>query len=327
MTDIGRQVKYGIGIETTAGTAVPASAWVNQLAFELNPVATYAVNQAAWGNIVKSNGADVLRTHTEGSLEAKLTSQTAGYFLLGAFGNVLSTINADVSGTVYNHSFNISEDISGKSFTLIRKDGISAEAFALARFGEWTMSMELDDYVKYTANVMAKNGTATTATAVYSEEAEFVPKHLSLKTATSVAGLSGATSQKTVQSFSITVNPNLEIDLEAGNDQPFGFTSRGYEASFEMTCRYNDTSFKDAYLNGTALALEITALNSAVTIGTAAKNKLVITAPRMNITDWSRTEDLDSPLTQTMTGTIHYDPTTAKALSAILTNAKATYTA
>jgi len=327
MAELGRQIKYGIGIETVAGTAVPATKWINQLSFELNPISTYATNNAAWGNIVKTNGADVLRTHTEGKLEAKLTDITSGYFLLGAFGSVSSASNADASGLVFDHTFSINENINGKSFTLVRKDGIATEAFALARMGKWELSMKLDDYITYSADIIAKKGASTTATVAYVEEAEFVPKHITVKTAADLAGLTGATAQTTVESFTLTVDPSIEIDWESGSADPAGITSRGYEASFEMTCRYNDTIFQDAYKNGTALALQITALNSDVTIGTTAKPKLVITSPKMNITDWTRKEDLDSPLTQTMTGTIHYSPADAKAITAVLTNKKATYIA
>lgn len=325
MADLGRQIKYGIGKETTPGTAVAATNWINQLSFEFNPRSEYVTNTSAYGVIERTNSASVLRQWAEGNFEAKLTDKTSGLILLGAFGSVATTDNADANAAVKDHTFTINQDIAGQSFTLVRKDSLSTKAFALARFGEWTLNMELGDYIKYTANVLAKIGASTTATPAYTSENEFVPKHLSVKTASTEAGLSGATAISTVESFTLTVNPNLETDWEAGNAAPYGFTSRGYEMNFEMTARYNNTTYEDAYNNGTQLALQVTATNTDVTIGTAANPKLVITAPKINITDWTRSEDVDAPVTQTFTGTIHYSVADAKALTAVLTNTQASY--
>lgn len=325
MADLGRQVKYGIGKESVAGTEVAASYWLNQLEFSLDPKSEYVSNKSAYGNIFRTNSATVLRQWAEGSLNGKLTSNTGGLILLGAFGSVVTSDNADANASVKDHTFSINEDIRGVPFTFIRKDSLTTEAFTAGRFGQWELSMELDDYIKYTANVMARKGTTTTATPAFTSETEFVPKHMSVKTATALAGLAGATATSTVQSFTLTVNPNLEIDWESGNGAPASFTSRGFEATFEMTCRYNDTTYKEAYLNGTNQALQITALNTDVTIGTSANPKLVITASKMNITDWTLSGDLDSPLEQTMTGTIHFDTAQSKALSAVLTNTVASY--
>lgn len=317
MADLGRQVKYGLGKEATAGTAVAPTHWLNQLNFELNPQSEYAVNNSAYGVVEKTNEATVLRQWAEGNFEAKLTSDTSGLILLGAFGSVSSAADADLSGTVYNHTFNLNQNINGQSLTLVRKDSLSTLAYALGRFGEWSLSMELGDYVKYTANVLAKKGTATTATAAFTSETEFVPKHMTVKV--------GGSTISTVESFNLTVNPNLETDWEAGNGAPFGFSSRGFDLSFEMTCRYNDQTLEDAYNNGTNVALEVSAVNTDVTIGTAKNPGLVITAPKCNITDWTRNEELDSPLTQTLTGTIHYSSADARAIRAVLTNTTSSY--
>lgn len=320
MSFLGRQVSYGIGKETTPGTAVAATHWINQLSFELNPMSEYVNNESAFGVIEKTNSANVMRKWAEGTFEAKLTDLTAPLVLQGAFGSVSTATNVDASGTVYDHTFNINQNVSGQSFTLVRKDAVSTQAFALARFGEWSLSMELGDYIKYSADVLAKAGSTTTATVAYSNENEFVPKNITVKTATTTGGLAGATAVATLESLTLTVNPNLEADYAAGSEVPYGFTSRGYDLSFEMTMRYEGSTYEDAFKNGTELALQVSAVNSDVTIGTSGHPGLVITAPKMNISDWSRNEDLDSPVTQTMTGTIHYSVADAYALRAVFTN-------
>lgn len=317
MAEIGRQVKYGVGVETTAGTPVAPTKWINQLAFDMHPVVTTANNESAWGNLFRTNSTTKIREHSEGTLEAKLTADNSGIILLGAFGAVSTAANADASGTVKDHTFTLNQNIAGKSLTFVRQDGLSTKAYALGRIGEWTLSVDLDDYVKYTANIMAKPSTATTATAAYVEETEFVAKHFTVNT--------GGDAISTVESFTLTVNPNLEADTGAGSAAPYGFSSRGYDASFEMTCRYNDLTFENAYRNGTDVELNLSIVNTDVTFGTAAHPALAIEAGRANITDWTLNEDLDGPITQTLTGTIHYFPSDARALRAVLTNTTASY--
>jgi hypothetical protein len=312
MAILGRQVNYGLGLEAIAGTPVTATNWVNQLGFDFNPRSETVTNNSAFGVVERNNGADVLRNWSEGSLEAKLTDRTSGLLLTSAFGNVSSAANADASGNVYDHTFTINQDIEGKTLTLVRKDDVSTIAYAGARVGEWSLNLELGDYVKYSANVLAKQGVSTTATAAYSAENEFLPKHMAVKIDSNTI--------LTAESFSLTVNPNIDPDWEFGSGDPFSFTSKGYEFNFELTCRYQDTVLETAYKDGTYHSFEVAAVNTGATIGTSANPSLVITAPRFSVTDWTLNQDLDSPVTQTLTGTIYYSQSDSKAIQAVLTN-------
>lgn len=325
-TDLGSQVSYGVGKEVTAGTGVAATYWLNQLSFAMNPVVTYTDNTAAWGVLEKANDSIITSQYAKGTLNGKLTDESAGLILLGSFGSVSSVANADASGDVYDHTFTINQDIDGQSLTFVRKDSLSTMAYAMSRIDKWALSMKLKDYVQYNADVLAMVGSSTTASVVYVAENEFVPKHISVKTASSASGLSAASAVSTVDSFTLTVNPNLSTsDFAAGSNDPFSFSSQGYDLSFEMECRYNDTTYEDAYKNNTPLALEVSASNSDVTIGTSANPGLTFTAYKMYITDWARSEDLNKPLTQKMTGTIYYSSADAKAIQAVLTNLVTSY--
>lgn len=317
---LGRQVKYGIGVETTPGTAVTASKWFNQLSFELNPVVTTVNNESSWGNLVKTNSANVVRRHAEGKAEAKLTPDLGGLLLALAFGNSSSTAVAGNAG-VYDHTINLTNDIIGKTATFVKQDDLSTEAYAGGRIGEWALSLDLDGYLKYTASIFAQAGVTAAATPVYTEDVEFVASHFNVKQAATIGAIGAASNLSTVESFSITANANIEADNAAGSKSPRGFSSRGYDLSFEMTTRYADRTFEDAYKNGTSAAFQVTIENDDEVIGTNARGKFVFTAPRVTISEWTReASDLDAPVTQSMTGTIHYSPTDLYALRAVVTN-------
>lgn len=325
MAEIGRQVKYGIAKESTFGTPVAATSWVNQLSFALNPMSEYVDNVSAYGNIVKTNNSTVLRSWSEGSFEAKLTSDRVGLFLLGAFGTINTTTNADASTLVKDHTATINENINGQSFTFHRKDSLTTKQYPGGRINDFTLSMELGDYIKISGNILAQKGASTTGTPAFTAETEFTPKNFNVKTASSAAGLGAAQNISALESFTLHVNPNLELDWQSGSGDPYSISSRGYDLTFEMTTRYLNTTYEDAFTAGTKLALQVSAVNSSVVIGTSANPGLVFTAPSVHITDWSRSEDLDAPITQSMTGTIHYSPADAYALRAVLTNLTASY--
>lgn len=322
MSQIGREVFYGIG----KGADVTASHWINQLSFDFAPKVEYLTNSSAYGVLERTNSATPYRYWSEGSLEAKVTPDNAGLLLLGVFGSVSTADNPDANAVVKDHTFNLTQDMDGQLMTLVMVDEHVTEKYKSARLGETTISFSLDDYLKISSSVMAKKGVTTTATpALQSVLTEFVPKHFAVKTATTTGGLGAASNESTLESFTLTINPNIEADWSAGADEPYGFSSRGYDLSFEMSCRYNSTTYRTAFLNGTELALQITLANTDVIIGTSANPGIVFTAPKFNITDWSLDGDNDSARTQVMTGTIHYSAADAYALRAKLTNTVASY--
>lgn len=322
--DLGRQVAYGIGIEETAGTPVAPSHWFNHLGFSLNPVVTKAANNSAWGNIVRTNGSSVVREHAEGNAEAKLTSNLGAIILALAMGDVSSVANSDASGEVYDHTIRLTEDIMGRTATLTRKDSVSTERFAGARFTNWELSLDLDGYLTFTADILAKKGEDTTATAAYDEQPEFVAKHLNIRQAASASAISSAGNISKVQEFSLSMNSNVEADNEAGAGTPSSFSSRGYELSFSMTKRHTDDTFKNAYENGDYAAWQTLIENTDETIGTSAHPAFQFTAPRVSIDEWERDGDLDNPQNEVMTGNIHFSPAEGYAIEALVTNTLAT---
>lgn len=322
MADNGRQVRYGVGI----GADVAPAAWLDHLSVELNDRTEHVMNNSATGRLERTNSSLALRSWAEGPYEEKLTADRSVYTLLGVFGSISTTDNADSNAAVKDHTLNLSQNVEGQPLTFYRKDSLTTKKYKNARLGETTISMALDDYVRISSNVLASKGVTTTATPTTSAEAEFVAKHFSIKASTTgIAGIAAATGISTVESCVLTINPNLRINWEAGSDEPESFTSEGYEVSFELSKRYNDTTFEDAYNNDTELAFQLTLENTDVLIGTAAHPKFVFPAPHVKITDWAKNEELDGPITETMTGTIHFDRTAGYALRAIVTNTTASY--
>ena len=71
-------------------------------------------------------------------------------------------------------------------------------------------------------------------------------------------------------------------------------------------------------------------LNSTETqvqIGTKSHPGIKIKAPKVRVSEWSTSNDLDAVIEQTLSFSIELDATKGKAIEAVLTNTKANYNA
>jgi hypothetical protein len=323
----GRKVAVGIARETTRGTAVVPAYWINHLSQSIVPRTEKVMNESALGVLSTFNDSTQVYEWAEGSIEAKLSATSGGLVLLGAFGTVNSALNADASEDVYDHTFTLSNSNSPQSLTITRKDDVDNRAYPLGMINNFELNMELGDYIKFTADFLASSGSSSTANVSRIEEVEFKPKYASVKMAANLAGLSGATALATVQSFRITVNRNVERDHEAGSNAPYDISVRGIEVNGEIVLRYENATQRDAYLNDTKRAMEISIVNTDETIGTAANPSLTFTMPKVTLEDWNLDQALDDKVTQTLGFQALYDVSEAEQVEAVLTNLVASYTA
>lgn len=319
---IGRRVGVGIAKEAARGTAeAAADYWVRHLSLELNPRAEKVMNTSAVGVLDVNSDSAVTAEFAEGSLEGKLGIDSIGLILLNLFGSVSSVVNADVSGSVYDHTFALTQSNQPPSLSLFRSDPVDDRVWPLAMFDNWELTLELGGYVRFSADVIAKSGAAQAATVAYSDETEFVvPKHATVKQANDLAGLSGASAIATVQSLTLAMNRNNERDHQFGQNDPYDITPRGREITAELVLRYDATTQEDLYLADTKQALEIAIADTDTTIGTAANPALTLTAPKVTYNDFSREDSLDDKVTQTISFTLLHDLTAGYSLQGLLTN-------
>ena len=328
MAETGRKVSVGLAREAVRGTAeTSADYWINHLSQSITPQTEKVMNESAVGVLSTFNDSTGVYEWAEGSIEQKLSDESAGLMLLGAFGTVNSAANADASEDVYDHTFTLSNSNSPQSLTVIRRDAVSNKAYPLGMINNYDLEMELGDYIKHTADFITAPGVTSTATVTRIKENEFKPKYAGVKFAANLAGLSGASNLGTVQSFRITLNRNVERDHEAGSNAPYDISVRGIEVSGELVLRYDSNVQEVAYLDDVKRAMEISIVNTDETIGTSANPGLVFTAPKVTLESWDLDQTLDDKVTQTIGFQALYDVDEASQIEAVLTNLVATYTA
>lgn len=321
----GRKYQVGLGKETTRGTAVAPSYWIQKNDVSVEEKRQYVEDDASVGVIVDTIGAEIGKEWAEGEVSGKVLDRSFGLFMLGALGSVASVEKGGDAG-VYDHTFSLSNANNHQSLTIEVKNDVEQKKFALGVMTSLKISAEVGKIVDFVAGFKAKKGATASNTPSYlTTERLFVGKHAILKTATNLAGL-GAASAINVRSVEVSINKNVEEHDAIGSSEPVDFANKfvsvegNIEAMFE-----NASDFKSLFEAGTKKALRLEITNYDVTIGSASNPKLQIDLASVSFEDWSRKSGNNDLVSQTIKFKGHYSLTDAKLIQAVLTNLVASY--
>lgn len=317
---IGRKVAVGLGKETVRGTAVAPTFFVRHLSLDFKQKGEVVQNESALGVREKFSDSEIVKEWGEGKLEGKVNDKSIGLILLGVFGSVVSA----ASGAGFNHTFNVDESNTPQSLTVALKDGVTSRRFALAMIKSLEITIEAGEYVKFSADIVAKKGVDTANTVAYVTEYEFTSKDAYVKFASTTGGLAAATASA-IKSAKLTIDTGVEAYYEVGNTSPAEIHAGAIELTGEVVARHSDTSYEDLYHNNTRRAMLIGMKNTAVDLGAGLNPKLEFTLEQARISDWDTSNDLDSIVEQTMGIAAEFSTATGKAVSAVLTNGQASY--
>lgn len=318
---IGRRVSIGLGIEDPAapGTVVAPQNWFKQLSADFHRKVTTIQNTSAIGRIEKVNDSQVVAEWAEGKLEGKVMDLSTGYLLTNMMGLAVTTTNADASGNVKDHTFDVANANVAQTLTIARKDPITDRRHGLATFSDLELDVVSGDWAKWSGSLMALFGNTASDTPAYAVENEFTSKHVTVKVAANVAGLGAATAIP-VKSLKLKLQRKVTPYYPFGVIDPSAFNTGAWEASGEFVLRYTDTTYELVHYANTAQALLIQLKNTDVTIGTAANPCLAFTAPQARLNDWTPSNGLDDIVEQTVSFYCELSISSGYALRAVLTN-------
>lgn len=320
---IGRKVAVGIGKETVRGTAVAASFWVRHLSLDFKRKGETVQNESALNRREKFSDSEIVKEWAEGKLEGKVNHKSIGLILLGAFGSVNSAANG--VGGAYDHTFTLDQSNTPQSLTLSRKDPITSRRHALAMIKSLEITVEAGEYVKFSCDIVSKQGTDVANTVAYVEEYEFTSKDAFVRFADAVADVDEATNSA-IKSAKLTLDLGVEAYFEVGSTDPAEIHAAAVEVTGEVVARHSDNSYEDMYFTNVRKAMQIGFTNTAVDLdGNGVNPSLVFTLPQARITDYDTSNDLDAIVEQTMGITGELSLTEGYAVTAVLTNDVASY--
>lgn len=320
---IGRRDSVGVGIEATAGTAIAPQIWVRQLKLALDPKTTVAKNTSALGRVEQQNDSAVTEEWAEGSVNGKVCDISIGYFLANIFGTNNATAHAGES-VVYDNTFQVNSTNTPPSLTFGRSNPNFAGRYALGTLSDFQLDAKVGDWVQFTSTLMAKIRASASDTVAYVAEHEFTSKHVTVKIASAVSGLSAATALS-LKSVQLKISRKSDRFTPLGAIDPVAFDPNAWTASGQFVLRFSDTTLEALGNANTRQAMSIAMIDTDDTIGSTSNPSLTFTAPKVRLAPITLDDNLDQPLNQTINFTCELDTVAGYEMQAVLTNTQNGY--
>ena len=322
MEILGRQIEAGFALETTRGTAkTTAQKWFRNVVANIIERSENSVDDSVMGVLEDSLGARVVKKFIEGDLQGIVHADAIGYLLKNLYGTSNSSV---VSGSVYDHIFTLQQNIQHNSLTIFAKDGsVQQQVFNGGMVKSLEINAVVDNYIRFTAGFLARSAASNAASPSYGAEYDFIGKDITVKMATSEAGLSGAT-PLSLKEVNINRDQGLIQDHVLGSYTPSDIFNGKMMVEGDLTLNFADTTLKDLYLGDNARYMEIKIQGSA-DIGSGNNPTITILLNKVQILDWSRDGGADDVVTQKVNFRAFYNRTDSQQSEVTLRNLTTSY--
>lgn len=319
---IGRRVSLGMGVEGERGVAAAPSYFARFLSLDFDDTSNVVQNESAMGVVEKFNDSATTSKWAEGSVEAKMTDVGIGYFLYNIMG--LATSEAQGEEGTYKHTFNIGQSQTPPTMTFYKRTPVSSKRYRLGTVGEFSLALAIDDYVKFTSQILSMAGEESSIVPAFIDETEFTASSISVKL--SEEEITEATPVIQATSTNLTINRTAETRKSFnGTEDISDIVTGAYELTGDITLAHENDVYTDYLLQNTALKGEITIENKSVLLADGTHPRLIIKLPQVRFSEQSKNNDLDTIIEQTLNLSVEYNVSEAKAIEIELYNDKENY--
>lgn len=322
----GEDIAVGVAVEATPGTFVAATDWIRtREPATIQPVVEKVDIKETRGSGVSTKGQVVTMTKVEGEMALNLRFRTIGYLLKSLLGTITSATEAGES-VVYRHSILLNSAVAQPTLSLsLARGAHTHKKVNGAVVSKMALNFPVDDVIN--GNVSIKGLTETTNsnfTTAFSNTDYLAPHQMvTLKIADNVAGLAGATAID-VTDMKIELNRDTVEKMSISSASPIGMKAKLLAISGSFSKDKDDDTYRDIAIANTTKALQISVVNTAQIIGSAAHPELTIVLPNVTLSV-SENRPLDETVTEEFTFVANYDESQAKAVSMSLVNEKTNY--
>ncbi len=318
---IGRLTKVGIGKETTRGTAVAPTFWVPVRDLGFDDKVELTDNDSGFGVLAEINDAAITKQWADGDFAGKIFDRSVGLEMTGVFGQSPTSVQRATSG-VYDHTFTMLQSNQHVSLTVALKDANNDLRYALAMVDTWKLEGVMDDYARRTMNLISKKSASASNTSSYIDENEFIPKHITVVTAATAAGLDAGTAMK-VRSVDLEINKNAEGLQALGSSDLDDVANKQVTIEGSIELYYDSVTQRNLVFNATKNAMRISMKNTDVTIGGSHNPELRFDLNNVIYSSWEKGFDNNDVMTETLEFKAAYSIADAALIVARLTNAYA----
>lgn len=316
----GRRIAVGIAKEASRGVAEGAAEyWLPAQSFNAMETLTKARDDSGFATIETPVQSDVIREWMEGELEMNVRSKSIGLLLLALLGTE-DFDNDAPEANVGTHVFSVANNNVHPSLTLYENNPNRAVAASGVVATSATIEAALDQYVRISVGLMGKTFEDYASTVAYTTESKFRPQDVSVKFATTKAGLAGASATTGIESLTLEINKNVEQQNGLGSIDPIDHLNLGFEVSGQITLMHEDDVELDWALDNTYRAMEITITNTDYTVGTATNPSLKIQLNQVDFDEPEIDKGLNNRAVLTLSFTGHYKISETEMIEATLIN-------
>ncbi|TFB85850.1 hypothetical protein E3O44_12675 [Cryobacterium algoricola] len=305
---IGRIETVQFGVEATPGVAVAPTIAMRWLDNDLQPKQNIIENESAMGSPVKISDSEGVGVWVEGTLGGKVNSIGISYLLLGMFGSV---VDAGSVGA-YTHTYSVLASTVPKTLTVALTSPAHSKRHTFGVIDSLEISGETGGWIMASAAIKARLGAVVANTPAFVTESEFTAKHVALKFAPLLSGLTAAVAIDATSFKFKFARPVGDPYFPLGPVTVPEFDRGPWEATGEITMRYKNTDFEDGWLANTIQALRFTLTNGASIIN--------FDAGRVRIRELTKSMGRDDTVTQTVSLYFEPDPTTGLTITPVVTN-------
>lgn len=322
MTHIWRLEGYGVGKETTRGTAVDPAIWVQQTEADFEDNVEKIIDESALGVLMNSSESNKTKQYAMWEITWILASTSVGYFFLSLLGSVVSSA---ASSGAYSHEFTMDNVNAKQSLTISKKTPTQELRFALAMIEAFGLTANVGEQVFMRSALRAKAGQTSSLTKAYAEDNKFYAHMVTVKIADTVAELDGA---------SALCLENIELNLTQELEDGFCFTSgvdlgdiynKGFAIDGTFGKIVQDDTFEDLVRDETVKAMRIEIVDTSKTIGVSDNPTVKVDIAKVTFEDHDYEWGLNDVMRETVTFKGHYDLANASDLNITVINEQASY--
>lgn len=309
---IGRRVQVGLGLETSRGTAVPATYTMPKMNFTFEDKANKARSMENFGNIAGMGDQSIVTGRfSEGAIEGDINVNSFGHILECLFGT-------DTTSTVFTsakkHTYSILNSNQHPTLSVWVEDPIGDTLFKGVMVDSLEIEVTPAEIVKFVAGLKGRKGNDASFTPAPAADYKFVGRDFIMKVATNVAGLAAA-SAISVKSFKMTVQKNADYDWVNGTLEPEDILNKQFTIQGSLVLNYEDRTYRDYMLNGSVKAISIKLLNTRDVIATAGQAEFYIELPVVDFSEWESQRGNDEIAGQTINFTALWDSANSRLIA------------
>jgi len=320
----GRLQKLGIAREGTSGTGVVPAYWLSIDDWDFNPIVEVKNKEGAYGRIEDSYGNEIVQKHNEPSIGGIITDLAIGELFYGALGSLSSVAKGGDNSAVYDHTFSVLNNNIHPSFTLSMEDAYIEKWVPYCMLNKLEINCAIADYARFKAEFIGKFETDETVTPAYTDENYFVPRHITVKTAASVAALSAADAID-LQSINLAIEKNVVANFGFGSDEPASISNKDLAISGSIERLNDSATWRNLFSDNTKRAMSITLEDSDTTIGDDQHPKIVITLSDVKFNPFKLDKSVGDLVKESIDFKAYYSTSESSSISIVLTNLATSY--